>query len=376
MNRPSHVLLPAAFAVVALVVVALAAPVPPARAAKGMEIGLHDDASFVSELYLKRKKALGFAAKLHVTRIRVNLPWSAIVNSPGKKKRPKHRHYDFTSYDALYRKAHAKRIKLQLTISGFAPAWATGNHQVGCYKINVSYFNEFVRAVAKHFRRSVDRYAIWNEPNFRSWNEPLSSGAATYRKMYLAAYKTIKSIAPRAKVLIGETSPYGEKGVSTSPIKFLRDVARDGKLKADGYAHHPYDYSHGPDWPGPRNDNAAINNIRNLTGALDKLAKSKKLTTPAGRPLDLYLTEFGYMASGKYKKPAARRAEYLPRAFQIALKNPRIREMTQYLLVPPPPWSTFFDTSILTKKGQPTKPFNALAAWTAKQAKARMIALP
>jgi Cellulase (glycosyl hydrolase family 5) len=354
----------------------LATSARPAHAAKGMEIALQDDASFVSELRLKRKKALKLAAQLHVTRIRVNLPWVAIVNKPGKKKRPKHRHYDFTSYDALYNKARSRGIKLQLTISGKAPAWATGNHHVGCYKIKVSYFKEFVRAVARHFKRASDRYAVWNEPNYRSWNAPLEKGAATYRKMYLTAYKQIRKIDPKAKILIGETSPYGEKGTATSPIKFLRDVARGGKLKADGYAHHPYDFAHGPDWPAPRNDNAAINNLRNLTDALDKLAKAKKLTTPGGKPLDLYLTEYGFMATGRRKKPASQRAKYLPRAFQIALDNPRVKEMLHYLLAPPPRWSSYFDTSIVTRKGKPTKPFKALAAWTAKQAQRRMIALP
>jgi hypothetical protein len=361
---------------VVLAVAALAAASPPAHAARGMEVALQDDGSFVSEYSLKRKKALKLALKLHVTRIRVNLPWSTIVNKPGKKNRPKKRHYDFTSYDALYNMARAKGIRLQLTIAGPAPRWATGNREIGCYKINVKYLREFVRAVARHFKRAADRYAVWSEPNYRSWNSPLKDGAKTYRKMYLMAYTEIKKIAPRAKVLIGETSPYGESGVSTAPIKFIRDVAKDGKLKADGYAHHPYDYKHSPDLPPTPDKNAAINNLKNLTKALDQLAAAKKLTTPAGKPLDLYLTEYGYMASGKYKKSEKLRAKYLPRAFQIALKNPRVKEMLQYLLAPPPKRSAFFDTSILTKKNKETKVFKALAAWTAKQAKARMIALP
>jgi GH35 family endo-1,4-beta-xylanase len=365
-----------------LLVAALAAAVlasasaGPAGAAKGMEIAVQDDAAFVSEVTIKRKKALKLASRLHVKRIRVNLVWAAMVNKARSKKRPKHRKYDFTSYDALYNAARRRGIKLQLTISGFAPKWATGNKKVGCHKIKLGDFKHYVRAVAKHFKhaRGIDRYAIWNEPNYRSWNSPLKGNAERYRKMYLAAWKIIRKHHKRAKILIGETSPSGKKGTSTSPIKFLRNVAKGGKLKADGYAHHPYDYRHGPRWPKTRDANAAINNLENLTDALDKLAKQKRLTTRSGKPLDLYLTEFGYMASGPYKKPASQRAKFLPEAFQIALKNPRVKQMLQYLLAPPPKYGNEFDTSIVTKKGKPTKVFKALEKWTDEQASAHMIA--
>jgi GH35 family endo-1,4-beta-xylanase len=372
MNRGTlGILLTAAFALVIL-----AAYGPPARAARGMEIALQDDSAFVAQIGIKRKKALALAARLHVTRLRVNLPWASIVDHPNRSTRPKHRHYDFTSYDALYNDARTRGIKLQFTITGFAPAWATGDRRVGCYRIRIDYLKEFVRAVVKHFKGHIDRYSVWNEPNHRSWNGPLSSAASTYREMYLMAYHEIRSIDPAAKILIGETAPYGEPGVSISPLTFIRDMARRGKLKADGYAHHPYNYTRSPYNPGKHNNNAAINTLRNLTEELDKLAAAKKLTTPGGKPLDLYLTEYGFMASGKYRKSDKQRAKFLAHAFQIALDNPRVREMLQYLLVPPPPASSFFDTSIVTKRGKPTKPFKSLEAWTTKQAKRKMIALP
>ncbi|HKP91544.1 MAG TPA: family 1 glycosylhydrolase [Thermoleophilaceae bacterium] len=356
------------------VAVALAVSPAPAGAARGMEIAVQDDHAFVGETTIKRKTGLKLASKLHVTRIRVSLPWAHIVNRPRKKKQPKHRKYDFTSYDALYLAARKRGIKLQLTISGPAPRWATGNKRVGNRKVKLGAFKHYVRAVIKHFRHKVDRYAIWNEPNFRTWNAPLEGNAERYRKMYTAAWKIIGHYDKRARVLIGETSPYGKKGDSTSPIAFLRKVANRGTLRADGYAHHPYDYKHGPRWPKTPDDNAAINNLGNLTKALDKLAKQKRLVTRNGKPLDLYLTEFGYMASGPYKKPASQRAKFLPEAFQIALRNPRVKEMLQYNLAPPRYGD--FDTSIVTKKGKPTKVFKAIRAWTDRQADARLIALP
>jgi hypothetical protein len=360
---------------VVLVAVSLGAGGAPAHAAKGMEMALQDDGAFVTELGLKRSKALGLADKLFVSRIRVNIPWSAVVNSPRKSKRPKHRHYDFTSYDALWNRARSHGIKLQVTISGFAPAWATGNHQIGGYKIKVGYFKEFVDRVAKHFRHHVDRYAVWNEPNYVSWNGPLSSSAKTYRSMYQTAYKEIRKIDPAAKILIGETAPYSQSGRSIAPLKFLRDVVKPGPLTADGYAHHPYDFRHSVTYNYPGKDNVTISGLGRLTSQLDALARSHKLTTPAGKPLNVFLTEYGYMASGRYKVADSKRAQYVVHAFQVALDNPRVKEMLQYLLVKPPPRSDFFDTSIVSKKkGKPSKTFKALQAWAKKQAKAKRLA--
>jgi hypothetical protein len=352
------------------------AAVAPAHAARGMEIALQDDHAFVGQTTIKRNTALNLASRLHVTRIRANLNWSRIVNKPRSRKQPKHRKYDFTGYDKLYLGAKKRHIKLELTISCPAPVWATGDHHIGCHKVDVGDYGHFVRAVVKHFHHKVDRYTIWNEPNFRTWNEPLKDNAKRYRKYYGEAYKIIHGYDKRIRIFIGETSPYGKKGDSTSPIKFLRKVAKGGLLRADGYAHHPYDYKHGPRWPKTPDANAAINNLGNLTHALDNLAKQRRLVDRHGKPLDVYLTEFGYMASGPYKKPASQRAKFLPEAFQIAWRNPRVKQMLQYNLAPPPRYGNDFDTSIVTRKGKPTKVFKALEAWVDQKAKAKLIALP
>jgi GH35 family endo-1,4-beta-xylanase len=358
-----------------LVTVAFGSVGTPAHAAKGMEVALQDDGAFVSEIGLKRKKALQLADKLFVSRIRVNLPWSAIVNSPRKKKRPKKRHYDFTSYDALYERAKTHGIRLQLTISGFAPAWATGNKKIGGYKIKIGDFKEYVRAVVRHFRKSTDRYAIWNEANYVSWNGPLSSAAKTYRKMYQTAYGVIRKHDRTAKILIGETAPYAQSGRSIAPLKFIRDVVAPGPLRADGYAHHPYDFRHGINYRYPGSDNVTISTLSRLTSQLDKLATSGRLRTPGGKALDVYLTEYGYMASGKYKVRDSKRAQYIPRAFQIALDNPRVKQMLQYLLVKPADRNLRFDTSIVSKKkGKQSKTFKALAAWAKKRNAEKRIA--
>ena len=154
----------------------------------------------------------------------------------------------------------------------------------------------------------MDRYSIWNEPNWKTWLGPLKAAPAIYRSMYVRAYDAIKAADPRAKVLIGETSPYERRGLSTAPLALLRKVTcvnrnyrRVGncpRLRADGYAHHPYDFTHPPNYQYPGADNVTIGTLPRLTRALDRLARSGALRFNGGGRMPLYLTEYGYFATG------------------------------------------------------------------------------
>jgi len=194
--------------------------------------------------------------------------------------------------------------------------------------------------------------------------------------MYVEGYNAIKAVNPNAQVLIAETSPYAivrnRKRLATAPLDFIRKMtcsnrtfsrSRCGGLKADGYAHHPYDFDHKPSYKFPGADNATINTLGRLTTALDRLARSGGLTTPSGGALDLYLTEYGYFRSGKRRVPESRRGKYLVQGFQIAQRNSRVREMLQYLLAQPARKYRFFDTSIVSTRGRASASFKALQRW-------------
>jgi len=179
-------------------------------------------------------------------------------------------------------------------------------------------------------------------------------------------------VDPAAQVLIGETAAYAKRGRATAPLVFLRRVACRGcpELFADGYAHHPYEFTDAPEAPYPGADNVTIGTLGRLTNALGLLAADQRLATPGGLPLPVYLTEFGYFASGRHALSAPVRADWLVRAYSIAERMyPRVRQMLQYLLVAPPPGTpgAGFDTSIVSLSGWPEQPFSALAAWAAKE---------
>jgi Cellulase (glycosyl hydrolase family 5) len=347
-----------------------------ASASRGMELAVQDDAVFLTQGYFDRDRGFDHLRALGVTRLRVNLSWDDAMpyRQSLKRKKPREVTWEFAQWDSLIDAAAAEGIRIHLSIAGPAPAWASGAHKVSAVKPNVKLWGDFAKVAAAHFKGRVDRWSVWNEPNWRTWLSPTSG--SLYRALYLKAYSAIKKADPRAKVLIGETSPYGRKGFSVSPIAFLRDVACVNKkykrvrkscprLKADGYAHHPYDFPRPPDFEYPGADNATMGTLGHLTRALDRLSKAGALRKNGGGKMPLYLTEFGYFNSGGRKISAAKRAKYLPQAYQIALENPRVKSQLQYLLVSPPKASTgyFFNTGLMPRRGAPYPQYRSLKRW-------------
>jgi hypothetical protein len=368
---------------VALVVPALASAAP------RMEVAVQDEGVFVNtdNFYFGRDAAYTRARQLHARWLRSNVLWSRAL-SPGlaeRKTAPKTATYDWSRWDAAIAQAKAHGIQVELTLTGPAPAWATANKKVGPYKPSAARFGSFVSAAVKHFRaRGVYRFAIWNEPNLVSWLAPLSSGPKLYRALYAAGYKAATKASKSARVLIGETSPYALKGRSTAPLAFMRGVLCVNatyrkrtrscpKFRADGFALHPYDARHSPTYRFPGKDNVTIGTLGRLTAATDRFQKLGALTPRGSRHMWIFLTEFGYLRYGQKKIPESRRATYLPQAFEIARKNPRVKQMLQYQLVQPPPKNYFWQSYLLTTNGVPTTTFNTLRAWAAKAAARKAI---
>jgi hypothetical protein len=354
-----------------------------ASAGPRMELGLMDEGVFLDERYYGADRGLEAARSLHVRRLRMNVLWANALTEGQAvaRKAPAHPTYEWGRWDRAIARARRHGIKVQLSLTGPAPAWAAGNRRRGPFKPSAKQYGRFVSAAVKHFRGEVSRYSIWNEPNHVGWLRPLASGPALYRALYVAGYRAAVKADPRAQILMGETSPYALKGRSSSPLGFLRGVlcvdrryrhrARScPRLRADGYALHPYDARHSPTYRFPGADNVTIGTLGRLPAALDKLARLGALRTRRGGPMPVYLTEFGYLAYGKKKIPEARRARYLPQAFEIARRNPRVRELIQYELVQPPkgsPWF-FWQSHLIDNTGAKTKTYHALRAWARRAA--------
>jgi hypothetical protein len=377
--RPTRALLAALVVAASLLTGILLAP-GDARAARGMELAIQDDSLFVQgNKRFQGNKAFDYAKQLGVTRIRVNLLWAYTMSRQqyNARRKPATINYNFTQIDDLIDRAAANGIRIHLSLTGPAPKWANAKRAgttKAWFKPNATQFGQFARVAATHFKGRVDRYSIWNEPNWKTWLGPLKAAPSLYRSMYVKAYSAIKAADPRAKVLIGETSPYGRAGLSTAPLAFLRKVAcvnsnyrrsaKCPKLKADGYAHHPYDFRHAPNFEYPGADNVTIGTLSRLTRALDRLRSSGQLRTPGGGRMPVYLTEYGYFASGKRALPAKTRSRYLKQAYTIALRNGRVKSQMQYLLLTLPRGSdSTFNTGLVSRTGKRLPQFNALRSW-------------
>jgi hypothetical protein len=348
-----------------------------AEAARNLEIALQDDTVFLGQRYIDRQRAFRLARALGVTRLRVNAHWAYSMPLPLAKARrkPAQVPWNFLGLDSLVDAAAENGIRVHLSVTGPAPVWASGNRKISGWRPNGRYFGEFAAALAAHFKGRVDRYSIWNEPNWRTWLGPLKNGPALYRSLYQRGYAAIKRADPAAKVLIGETSPSARPGFSTAPIAFLRSLACVNKrwkrvrrcpvLKADGYAHHPYDLRHAPGYRYPGADNATMGTLSNLTRALDRIARTGALRYNGGGRMPLYLTEFGYLVSGHRSLPSKQRSRYLAQAFQMALKNGRVKSQLHYLLVSPPKNSpgSFFNTGLMRRTGAKYPQYRALQRW-------------
>jgi hypothetical protein len=336
----------------------------PSAPERGLEIGLQDNAVFLERRYYDREAALGQARQMGVTWMRTNLLWSRVEPRPG--------HFDWSQYDSLVDSTRKAGMSVQMALTGPAPAWATGDGRRGAFRPDAASFGRFARAAAEHFKGRVPRYSIWNEPNFVTWLRPLEESPAIYRQLYQEGWAAVKEADPSAQVLIGETAAYAKRERALAPLAFLHQVACRGcpELHADGYAHHPYDFTDPPESSYPGSGNVTIGTLDRLTRSLDALAADHLLATPEGKPLPVYLTEFGYFASGRHALLAPVRADWLVRAYAITARMyPRVRQLVQYLLVSPPPDAPGgdFDTGVVAQSGQPQAPFSALAAWAARE---------
>ena len=318
-----------------------------AQAARGMESAIEDEDIFVTgKSLVSAQEGYQFLRQLGIKRQRILIGSSSVKTGTG---------YDFSVYQAAIQQSLANGVKVQVSLLGPAN------------KPKVPEFARFATAAAQAFKGNVDRYSIWNEPNLVDRLKPVRTAPTQYRKLYAAGYKAIKKADPKAKVWIGETSPYvSSKRRGRNPVAFLRELAcvnaryrvvkRCTKLKADGYAHHPYDFQSAPAKSNRGADAATVGTLSNLTRALTKLQRSRQITGTR----NIYLTEFGYLATTRRRVSESLRAKYTTQAFTLARRTPRIRQMLQYLLAQPTSTSSPFTTGVLTRNGQPLPVFNAL----------------
>ena len=140
-------LITAALATASLVI----GPIASAHAARGMEVAIQDDSVFLNQAWYGRDERVrqGPGARRHPPARERALV--ARDGPPHGQQAPADPGYNWAPFDSLIDQAAAHGIRVQLTLTGPAPAWATSNHRIGVVKPQ----RQAVRQVRRRRRRAL-----------------------------------------------------------------------------------------------------------------------------------------------------------------------------------------------------------------------------
>jgi hypothetical protein len=326
------------------------APAP----AGAFQIGMQDDGAFVTATPAARAQSLDRASAMGVTYIRITMVWEGFRNE------------GWFPYDRAIDAARARGMDVQLTVTG-NPRFTRGGHgYVGYRNPSPTRYASWLGSVARHFKGRVGFYSVWNEPNLSEYLSPQhvrgrAVGHEIYGRLVKAGYRAVKRADPKAKVLIGEAAPSGH------PVRFIERAARSvpGGLRADGWAHHPYQFVKvAPGRPQDRYS-GGISNLDSMQAALRRLAKSGDLRTRTGAAVPTYFTEFGYPRPGAYYGmfSEALRASYTVKAFRLA-KRKGVKAMVWYQLYSASgsPRPRLWDTGLIGPDGHESLTYRRLVS--------------
>lgn len=292
-------------------------------------------------------------------------------------------------YDAIVQEAAARGLKVNFNITGPSPLWANERAPrediVETFEPSDVEYSAFVVAVGRRYSGTwpatgggtlprVSYWSVWNEPNQSGWLTPqwsadsrtaFARGASLYRELLDGAWAALQATGHgEDTILIGETAPKGDRsrGIKRQieMMTFFRALyCVDGRYRAlrgaaavklgcpsdprrfrelhpalfsaSGYAHHPYELILPPSFKPLRPEWVTIANLGRLTRGLDRVFRRYG----SRRRLPIYLTEYGYQTNPPDPTgvPLARQALYLNQSEYMSWRNPRVRTLSQFLLV-------------------------------------------
>ena len=135
----------------------------------------------------------------------------------------------------------------------FTPGWAAQNAGDGQRSIpkNLSapanspdnYWARFAGKIASHYKGRIDRWVIWNEPEFKPGDKGAGQSYtwmgsdAEYYMLLKRAYQAIKAANPNATVVFGATSYWVDINMGRQPFfkRILDIAAADPEARANGF---------------------------------------------------------------------------------------------------------------------------------------------
>lgn len=329
----------------------------PATAEARPELSLQDENVLVRGEGIGYPAGLGHLQALGAQRVRMMLSWERSEITPGQ--------YDFAEAQAAVERLRQAGPQVTVVLTGPVPAWHTGNHRPGVVRPNPQAYGAWAAAAARTLGAQVDRWAVWNEPNWPSLLRPQSSAPRLYRALYRAAEPALRANDPGAQVLLGELAPaykQTRRGASTPPMAFLRAMLRgSGRLQADGVAIHPYSFPRSPVRPPRGRDDVTMSRLSRLQRWVRRSWQQGRLGTPVGEIPGIHVTEWAALTQGRYQVSPQRQAAYARLALHMACQAGVVSFSWYQLQDPPDPlrWSS----GLLDAAGQPKPAYAVLRDW-------------
>jgi hypothetical protein len=362
------------FAAIVLVVAGLS--VQAAQAARGMLIGIQDDAL---TLRGNPTSTFGTLRQLRVQIIRINLNWNDVApRRPAHPQDPADPAYEWGVYDRAIRYAGQNGMRVMLTIL-WTPRWANGGRARNVPPTNYNDLRNFAYAAATRYSGkwipntdahdevylpAVKHWTAWNEPSNPNWLQQTSGGRfvspRSYARICTAIWEGVHfTNFAGERVACGVTGPRGNNVArsgrpSMSPLVFMRATHAAGLRNLDAYAHNPY-YGKPSETPAtrPRGGAVTLGNINTLIALVNKLWGKKRI----------WITEYGWQTPPDriFGVSYAKQAAYLRQSYMMARANPRIDTFVWFMLRDDTNLSIGWQSGVLTAKGKRKPSFRVFA---------------
>lgn len=160
----------------------------------------------------------------------LRMPMSWLTAEPARGE------FDWSRLDRVVEAARGRGLKV-LGVLGGTPTWASTQGDAAAPPDDPADFGAFVDAAARHFKKRVRHWEVWNEPNHSSF---FSGTVEQYTDLLREAHDAITRVQRSSKIVLGGLSR-SQLGRAEAPATFVRDVySAGGGDYFDALGLHPY----------------------------------------------------------------------------------------------------------------------------------------
>lgn len=176
--------------------------------------------------------------------VKVQIPWRDMQpNAPDERS-------TFYQRIVLYLQ-DADRRGLNILISvAKAPPWARSTQDQDGPPNDPQAYANFLTMLIGDLKGAVDAIEVWNEPNLsREWIGGLDFNGAGYMRLFDAAYRAVRAVAPSLPIITAGLAPTGSNPGTVDDRQFLQQMyaAGLGNYKDVGIGIHPYGWANPPE---------------------------------------------------------------------------------------------------------------------------------